>query len=260
VSGTEVISVRGLRKRYGAMVALDGVSLSIDRGEVFGIVGPNGAGKTTLVECLVGLRRPDSGEMRVLGLDPIRQARMLHERIGVQLQESALPEGIRVEEALRLFASLYSSSVDTRALLCDWGLERKRTARFSTLSGGQRQRLFIALALVNDPSIVFLDELTAGLDPEARLASWDLIDALSRRGVTIVLVTHAMDEADALCDRVAILDRGRLLALDTPGRLVQDTVGGTVVTRRRQKRAATFEDAYLAMTSSAAAAERKTTT
>ena len=257
MSGAEIIFVSGLRKSYGTVTALDGISFSVGSGEVFGIVGPNGAGKTTLMECLVGLRQPDSGEMRVLGLDPARQGRKLHERIGVQLQESALPEGIKVEEALCLFASLYPHAVDTRTLLRDWGLQQKRKARFASLSGGQRQRLFIALALVNDPSVVFLDELTAGLDPEARHASWDLIDSLRARGVTIVLVTHAMEEAEALCDRVAIMDHGRLLALDTPRRLIQDTVGDSTVSRRRQRRAATLEDAYLAVTSAATIVERK---
>jgi len=256
VSGAEIISVRGLRKRYGTVMALDGVSFSVDSGEAFGIVGPNGAGKTTIMECLVGLRKADGGEIRVLGLDPVHQGRRLHERIGVQLQESALPEAIKVEEALCLFASLYPHAVDTRALLSCWGLEQKRKVRFAALSGGQRQRLFIALALVNDPTVVFLDELTAGLDPKARRASWNLIDDLRVRGVTVVLVTHAIEEAEALCDRVAIMDHGRLLALDTPGRLIRDMVRDSAVGSRGRRRAATLEDAYLAMTSGAAA-ERK---
>jgi ABC-2 type transport system ATP-binding protein len=257
VSCAEIISVRGLRKCYAAVMALDGVSFAVTGGETFGIVGPNGAGKTTLLECLVGLRTPDGGEMRVLGFDPVRQGRRLHERIGVQLQESALPEGITVEEALWLFASLYPHAVDTRALLSCWGLEQKRKVRFSALSGGQRQRLFIALALVNDPKVVFFDELTAGLDPEARHASWNLIGELRARGVTIVLVTHAMEEAEALCDRVAIMDHGRILALDTPGRLILDTVGASAVGSRGQRRGATLEDAYLSMTSAAATVEWK---
>ncbi|MBN1686660.1 MAG: ABC transporter ATP-binding protein [Spirochaetales bacterium] len=255
MSKAEIISVRGLRKCYGAITALDGVSLTVDKGEVFGIVGPNGAGKTTLLECMVGLRKPDFGNILVLGFDPVRQRRRLHECIGVQLQQSALPEGIKVGEALSLFSSLYPHAADTGALLTRWGLEQKRTARFSTLSGGQRQRLFIALALVNDPAAVFLDELTAGLDPEARRASWDLIDDLRACRITIVLVTHAMEEAEALCDRVAIIDHGRLLALDTPDRLIDAAACGSAVSRRGQRRSATLEDAYLAMTSKAAIGE-----
>jgi ABC-2 type transport system ATP-binding protein len=203
------------------------------------------------MECMVGLRRLDSGDMRVLGLHPLRQARELHQRVGVQLQESALPEGIKVEEALRLFAALHRRRTDTGSVLASWGLEQKRSARFATLSGGQRQRLFIALALVNNPELVFLDELTAGLDPEARRASWDLIDDLHLRGVTVVLVTHAMDEAEALCDRVAMIDHGRLVALDTPRRLIRLTVGESTIGRRGQRRRATLGDAYLAMTSGA---------
>ena len=246
-----IIRVDSVRKCYGAVTALGGVSFSVARGETFGIVGPNGAGKTTLMECMLGLRRLDSGDIRVLGLDPVQQGRRLHERIGVQLQESALPAGIKVEEALGLFAALHGCRVDTRALLACWGLEQKRTTRFAALSGGQQQRLFIAMALVNDPEVVFLDELTAGLDPEARHASWDLIGDLRLRGVTIVLVTHAMEEAEALCDRVAMIDRGRLVALDTPRRLIDLAVGESTVSPRGQRRGATLEDAYLAMTSAA---------
>ena len=249
-----IIQVDGVRKWYGSVTALGGVSFSIARGETFGIVGPNGAGKTTLMECMVGLRRPDCGRIRVLGLDPVREGRRLHERIGVQLQESALPEGIKVGEALNLFATLHRRRVDTGALLASWGLEQKRKARIATLSGGQRQRLFIALTLVNTPEVVFLDELTAGLDPEARRASWDLIDELRLQGVTVVLVTHAMEEAEALCDRLAIVDHGKILALDTPRRLIalaagDGTVGERTVSRRGQHTGTSLEDAYLAMTS-----------
>jgi ABC-2 type transport system ATP-binding protein len=248
VNGQEIISVRGLRKSYGTVVALDGVSFSVDRGEVFGIVGPNGAGKTTTVECMVGLRRQDAGEIRVLGLDPTRQARALHRLVGVQLQESALPDGIRVWEALVLFASLHARPADWRALLRDWGLEGKRSARFSSLSGGQRQRLFVALALVNDPRLVFLDELTSGLDPEARRASWDMIDGLRNRGTTVVLVTHSMEEAEALCDRVAIIDRGRILALDAPRKLVETLGSGAPARTRWGAAKPTLEDVYLRLT------------
>jgi ABC-2 type transport system ATP-binding protein len=245
----KIIRVDDVGKCYGEARALDGVSFSVTRGEIFGIVGPNGAGKTTLMECMVGLRWPDNGEIRVLGLDPTREGRRLHEQIGVQLQESALPEGIKVEEALGLFAALHRRSVDTGSLLARWGLEQKCKARFGTMSGGQRQRLFIALALINDPVVVFLDELTAGLDPEARHATWDLIDDLRLRGVTIVLVTHAMEEADALCDRVAVIDHGKLVALDTPERLIALTAQENPTGRRGWRRTATLENAYLAITS-----------
>jgi ABC-2 type transport system ATP-binding protein len=214
-----VIEVEGLRKDYGDTTAVDGISFEVNEGEIFAVVGPNGAGKTTTVECMEGLRRPDGGRVRVLGLDPHRDGARLRQRIGVQLQQAALPDRIKVWEALDLFASYYRNAVDWRPLLKAWGLQDKRSASFSSLSGGQKQRLFIALALVNDPKVVFLDELTTGLDPHARRATWELIRGLRRRGVTVVLVTHHMEEAQQLADRVAIVDRGRLLALDTPAAL-----------------------------------------
>jgi len=215
-----VVEIHNLRKTYGPVVAVDDVSFSIDAGEVFGIVGLNGAGKTTTVECLIGLRKPDGGDIRVLGLDPRSRSRELRARIGVQLQQAALPADLKVREALELFASFYSRRVDREELLATWGLAEKQHARFATLSGGQKQRLFVALALVNDPEIVFLDELTTGLDPQARRGTWEMISALRDRGVTVVLVTHSMEEAQTLCGRVAIFDRGRLVALDTPQRLI----------------------------------------
>jgi ABC-2 type transport system ATP-binding protein len=216
----KVITVDGLGKRYGSVVAVDEVSFDVAQGEIFGLLGRNGAGKTTTVECLQGLRHADAGSVRVLGLDPRRQARELRPRIGCQLQESALPQRIKVWEALRWFASFAPHPANWRALVDEWGLSDKRHAYFSDLSGGQRQRLFVALALVNDPELVFLDEMTTGLDPAARHVAWDLIRAIRDRGATVVLVSHLMDEAEQLCDRLAILDRGRVVALDTPGRLI----------------------------------------
>ena len=215
-----VISVAGLSKRYGSTVAVDGVSFEVHRGEIFGLLGRNGAGKTTTVECLEGLRRADAGTLRVLGLDPGTQAVQLRRRIGCQLQESALPHTIKVWEALQWFASFTPHPVDWPDLLEQWGLADKRTAQFAQLSGGQRQRLFIALALVNDPQVVFLDEMTTGLDPAARHVAWDLVRRIRDRGTTVVLVTHFMDEAEQLCDRIAIIDQGRVVDLDTPHALV----------------------------------------
>jgi len=220
---TPVIEVTGLTKRYGARRAravVDGISFHVDPGEIFGILGPNGAGKTTLVECMEGLRRRDGGQVRILGLDPATDGYRLHQRIGVQLQETQLQEKLKVREALELYASFYPHPADWRELLERWGLAGKAGARFGDLSGGQKQRLFIALALVGNPEVVFLDELTAGLDPGARRATWDLIRAVRASGVTVVLVSHFMDEVEELCDRVAILDRGRIAALDTPAGLV----------------------------------------
>ena len=216
-----VIEVEHLRKAYGSTVAVDDVSFGVDHGEIFGIVGPNGAGKTTLVESIAGLRRPDRGVVRVLGLDPQDRGGGLSQRIGVQLQHAALPERVKVWEALDLYASYYDQSVDWRPLMHQWGLDDKRDTYFMDLSGGQKQRLFIALALVNDPQVVFLDELTAGLDPQARRNAWDLVRAIRDQGTTVMLVTHLMDEAERLCDRVAIIDHGSFVALDTPAELIR---------------------------------------
>jgi ABC-2 type transport system ATP-binding protein len=215
-----VISVDGMSKRYGSTVAVEGVSFKVARGEIFGLLGRNGAGKTTTVECLQGLRRADSGRIRVLGLDPVTQAGELRKRIGCQLQESALPGRIKVWEALQWFASFTPRRADWDQLIHQWGLADKRNAHFSELSGGQRQRLFVALALVNDPELVFLDEMTTGLDPAARHVAWDLIRAIRERGTTVVLVTHFMDEAERLCDRLTVLDAGRVVATDTPRALI----------------------------------------
>ncbi|HEV7657929.1 MAG TPA: ABC transporter ATP-binding protein [Mycobacteriales bacterium] len=215
-----VIEVHELRKRYGDTAALDGISLEVQAGEVFGLLGPNGAGKTTAVEIIEGLRTADSGTVRVLGLDPATDGPQLRERVGVQLQQAQLPEKMAVGEALELYAGFYRHPRPVPELLAEWGLAGKRTARFRTLSGGQKQRLFLALALVGDPELVFFDEITTGLDPAARRQAWELVRRVRAQGVTVVLVSHLMDEAEELCDRVAIVDRGRVVALDTPTALI----------------------------------------
>jgi ABC-2 type transport system ATP-binding protein len=216
----EVIRIENLRKTYGKTVAVDDISFGVAEGEIFGLLGPNGAGKTTAVECLQGLRSPDSGNIRILGIDPVTNIRALRRRIGSQLQEAALPDRIKVWEALDLFASLTPGSIDWQKLMEQWGLAEKSKSSFSSLSGGQRQRLFVALALVNKPELVFLDEMTTGLDPAARHTAWDLIRAIREQGTTVVLVTHFMDEAEQLCDRLAIVDHGRIVATDTPQGLI----------------------------------------
>ncbi|MFI6386657.1 ABC transporter ATP-binding protein [Nonomuraea sp. NPDC050547] len=213
------ITVRDLRKAYGGVVAVDGVSFEVARGETFGVIGRNGAGKTTTVECLVGLRRQDAGSVRVLGIDPARR-RELARKVGVQLQDSALPDRIKVGEALRLFASFYARPADPRKIMGTWGLEKLRNRAFSDLSGGQRQRLLLALALVGDPELVVLDELTTALDPVARRETWELVRGLKAAGTTIVLVSHFMDEAEELCDRVAVFRDGRIAAVGSPAELM----------------------------------------
>jgi ABC-2 type transport system ATP-binding protein len=215
-----VIRVSGIRKTYGRVVAVDDVSFDVYREEIFGLIGPNGAGKTTTMECVEGLRRPERGSISVLTLDPIRDVYRLQNRIGVQLQEAQLQKRIKVWEAVDLWASLYRTRIDGARLLEQLGLSEKRNAWFMTLSGGQKQRLFIALALINDPEVVFLDELTTGLDPQARRAIWDLVRGIRERSKTVFLTTHLMEEAERLCDRVAIIDRGRVIDIDTPARLV----------------------------------------
>ena len=226
---TNVIEVTHLRKTYGATVAVEDVSLTVQKGEIFGIVGPNGAGKTTAVESIMGLRKPDSGTVRVLGLDPQTQAQELRQRLGIQLQEASLPDYLKVWEALDLFSSFYKRTVPWEPLLEQWGLRDKRNTRFKNLSGGQKQRLFIALALLNDPEVVFLDELTTGLDPQARRATWEMVRTICDQGKTVILVTHFMDEAEELADRVAIIDHGRVVALDTPQALIQSLQAGSTV-------------------------------
>ncbi len=217
-----VIVCEHLKKRYRHVTAVEDASFTVERGEIFGLLGSNGAGKTTTVECVQGLRAPTSGQVRVLGKDPRAEASALRGRIGCQLQESRLPDHLRVWEALDLFASLTPRAPDWRVLLEQWDLEEKRNAAFSSLSGGQRQRLFIALALVSDPDVVFLDEMTTGLDPAARRIAWELIEKVRDRGTTVVLVTHFMDEAERLCDRIGVVDAGRIIALDTPQALVAE--------------------------------------
>ena len=215
-----VIDVSNLRKTYRSTVAVDDVSFQVNDGEIFGLLGPNGAGKTTTIECLQGLRHQDSGTIRVLGLDPKADARNVKKQIGSQLQESSLPDRIKVWEALDLFSSTSAVSVNWPTLIDQWGLKEKRNAAFGTLSGGQRQRLLIALALVNNPKVVFLDEMTTGLDPAARRVTWDLIRAIRDHGTTVILVTHFMDEAENLCDRIAIMNNGKIVAMDSPQKLI----------------------------------------
>jgi ABC-2 type transport system ATP-binding protein len=216
-----VIRVSAIRKTYGRTVAVDDVSFEVEAGEIFGLIGPNGAGKTTTMECVEGLRAPDRGTISVLGLDPARSRHALQQRIGVQLQEAQLQKRIKVWEAVDLWASLYRAPVDGDRLIEQLGLSDKRQAWFMTLSGGQKQRLFIALALINDPELVFLDELTTGLDPQARRAIWDLVRGIRQRGMTVLLTTHLMEEAERLCDRVAIIDHGRIVDVGAPPQLVR---------------------------------------
>jgi ABC-2 type transport system ATP-binding protein len=217
----QVIRVSHLRKMYGKTIAVDDVSFEVNEGEIFGMVGPNGAGKTTTIECLEGLRRPNQGEVRVLGLDPVRQEHSLRFVIGTQLQKTQLPDRLKVDEALDLFASFYPNPAPWPVLLERLGLVEKKGAYISQLSGGQQQRLFIALALINHPRLVFFDELTTGLDPQARHAIWDLVREIRAEGRTVFLTTHLMEEAERLCDRVMIVDHGRVVALDTPAALVR---------------------------------------
>jgi ABC-2 type transport system ATP-binding protein len=226
------IEVEGLSKRYGSKVAVDDVSFTVAEGEIFGLLGRNGAGKSTTVDCLAGLRVPDHGRIRVAGLDPRQDRREVRQLLGVQLQESELPDRLTVAEAMRLYASFYPRPADIDALLAQLDLTDKRTTRYRRLSGGQKQRLSIALALIGRPRIAILDELTTGLDPVARRDTWQLIDDIRNQGVTIVLVTHFMDEAARLCDRVAIMRDGRIAALGAPAALAQPTL----------------EDAFVALT------------
>jgi ABC-2 type transport system ATP-binding protein len=216
-----VIEVRQLHKSYGDTLAVDDVSFTVQEGEIFGILGPNGAGKTTTVECIEGLRTPDRGEISVLGFDPRRDRAELTQRLGVQLQDSQLPDQLQVAEALKLYSSFYRAPADWHALLDMLGLADKSRTRFGKLSGGQKQRLSIALALVGSPEVAVLDELTTGLDPQARRDTWTLIEGVRALGVTIVLVTHFMEEAERLCDRVALIDAGRVVVVDTPAALTE---------------------------------------
>lgn len=233
MNGTAAVEVTDLVKHYGATRAVDGISLSIGGGEVFGLLGPNGAGKTSTVEILEGYRRPDSGSVLVLGLDPIADGTKLRPRIGVMLQEGGLYPGIRPLEALELFASYYENPDDPARLLSLVGLDDARGTLVRRLSGGQAQRLSLALCLIGRPELVFLDEPTAGMDPHARATTWQLVRTLSERGVTVLITTHAMDEAEQLCDRVAIIDHGRVVACDAPGALTNTHTADTVQFRAR---------------------------
>ena len=236
------IEVEGLTKRYGDRVVVDDVSFTVDTGEIFGIVGPNGAGKTTIVETIEGLRRPDGGRVRVLGLDPIGDAAEARQRLGAQLQESRLPDKLKVWEAMDLFASLYRDPAPWPELLERLGLGDQYDTRYKALSGGQKQRLSAALALVGNPEIAVLDELTTGLDPQARRDTWDLIERIRDHGVTVVLVTHFMEEAERLSDRIAVIDGGRVAAIDTPEGLVFRNAPEQTI---RFRSAAPFDDAWL---------------
>ena len=221
-AGNSVIRVSELRKAYGSTLAVDNVSFEVKTGEIFGLIGPNGAGKTTTMECVEGLRTPDRGTVSVVGLDPRRDAHRLQERVGVQLQQAQLQKRIKVWEAVHLWSSLYrKKTADGDQLVEQLGLVEKRNTWFMDLSGGQKQRLFIVLALINDPEVVFLDELTTGLDPQARRAIWELVRGIRKRGKTVFLTTHLMEEAERLCDRVAIIEHGRIADIGTPESLVQ---------------------------------------
>ncbi|MEV0777778.1 ABC transporter ATP-binding protein [Streptomyces sp. NPDC050433] len=224
-----IIEVNGLRKAYGGKPAVDGVDFTVEEGEIFGILGPNGAGKTTTVECIEGLRVPDAGTVRVAGLDPVRDHQQVTQLLGAQLQESELQAKLTVREALELYSAFYPKPADWRPLAGRLGLEAKLSTRFAKLSGGQKQRLFIALALIGGPRVVVLDELTTGLDPRARRDTWSLIEEIRDSGVTVLLVTHFMEEAQRLCDRIAVIDRGKVAALDTPSGLIARSTASTVI-------------------------------
>jgi ABC-2 type transport system ATP-binding protein len=241
-AGRPVVEIEHLRKTYGAFAAVDDISFTVAEGEIFGILGPNGAGKTTTVECAVGLRSPDSGTIRLMGLDPRADRARVREIVGVQLQESAFPAKLRVGEILEEFRSFYRQPADLNELTEAFGLADKRRAYYRSLSGGQRQRLSVALALVGGPKIAVLDEMTTGLDPQARRDAWGLIEGIRDRGVTILLVTHFMEEAERLCDRVALIDHGRIVALDSPAGLTAQARGGKTV---RFLPSAPFDDRLL---------------
>ncbi len=222
-----VVTVQNLVKHYKDVKAVDGISFSVKRGEIFGIVGPNGAGKTTTIECIAGMRRADSGSLDVLGLDPLNDSIALKRRIGLQQQESEIPDRLRLREAMELFSSFYDNVLEWEVLLEQLNLWEKKDSFYSELSGGQKKRFFVAMALIGDPEIVFLDEFTSGLDPQSRISIWKLVKELRDQGRTIVLSTHYMDEAEKLCDRVAIIDHGKLTALDSPSNLISMHGGHT---------------------------------
>jgi len=228
IESAPIIEVQHLVKSYGRFFAVNDVSFSIKEGEIFGIIGPNGAGKTTTVECISGLRMPDSGSISIYGLSPQKDRNRIREFLGVQLQEGAMPPRLRVGEAVALFASFYPHPADPDGLLQSLGIKDIKSSTYKSLSGGQKQRLSIALALVGNPKVAILDELTTGLDPEARRETWALIERFRDGGVTVILVTHFMDEAERLCDRLAFINHGKLVALDTP-EAIAALAGGTKV-------------------------------
>ncbi|MER6570514.1 ABC transporter ATP-binding protein [Streptomyces sp. NPDC001093] len=249
-----VIEVTDLRKSYGGRAVVDGVSFAVEEGEIFGILGPNGAGKTTTVECVEGLRVPDAGRVRVAGLDPVADHDEVARILGAQLQQSELQPKLTVREALELYATFYPHPADWRPLAERLGLTAKLGTRFGKLSGGQQQRLFIALALIGNPRVVVLDELTTGLDPRARRDTWQLIEDVRGSGVTVLLVTHFMEEAQRLCDRIAVIDKGRVAALDTPAGLIRRSAGATVISFTPS---APLDDHDLAALPALASIERK---
>lgn len=222
-----VVSCAAVSRNFGSFTALEDVSFEVREGEVFGVVGPNGAGKTTLLNCMEGLDRPSSGRVEVLGFDPVRDQHSLAQQIGVQLQSAALPPRLTVQDALELYSAFYERPRPWRELLTDLGIKDKANARVDRLSGGERQRVFVALALINRPRLAFLDELTTALDPQSRRNMWDTVEHVRDGGATVVLTTHYMEEAERLCDRVAIIDHGRLIALDTVASLIQQHAGDT---------------------------------
>lgn len=222
-----VVSCAAVSRNFGSFTALEDVSFKVREGEIFGVVGPNGAGKTTLLNCLEGLDRPSSGHVEVLGCDPIKDQHSLAQQIGVQLQSAALPPRLTVQDALELYSAFYERPRPWRELLKDLGIKDKANARVDRLSGGERQRVFVALALINRPQLAFLDELTTALDPQSRRNMWDTVEHVRDSGATVVLTTHYMEEAERLCDRVAIIDHGRLIALDTVTSLIQQHAGDT---------------------------------
>ncbi|MGW6895125.1 ABC transporter ATP-binding protein [Streptomyces sp. NBC_01727] len=249
-----IIEVNGVRKAYAGRPAVDGVTFAVDEGEIFGILGPNGAGKTTTVECVEGLRVPDAGTVRVAGLDPVADHGRVTRLLGAQLQESELQAKLTVREALELYSAFHPHPADWRALAERLGLHTKLTTRFAKLSGGQKQRLSIALALVGNPRVVVLDELTTGLDPRARRDTWRLIEEVRDSGVTVLLVTHFMEEAQRLCDRVAVIDKGKVVALDTPSGLISRAGSTTAISFTPSQPLATGD---LAELPGAASAEQK---
>ena len=242
-----ILQVEGFSKRYGDLRAVDGIDFSVYRQEIFGILGPNGAGKTSTLECIETLRPIDGGRILLNGFNVATHAQEVKRRIGVQLQSSSFFDKLNLRELLLLFGELYGRKVDPVALLAEVELEEKSKAHVTDLSGGQRQRFSIAAALVNDPLVLFLDEPTTGLDPQARRHLWNVIKRIRSEGKTIVLTTHYMEEAEALCDRVAIMDRGKIVALDRPGNLIAALLAGGF-TKERVERLASLEDVFLSLT------------